>query len=288
MNTVIQRGDTPAAVRMIRRGLLAGLVAGCDSAPVSEPDVCLAQGIICTSVGTGRLGFNGDGLPAADTNLYWPQAVRFDREGRLVVADLNNFRVRRVETDGTVMTILGNGFHLASSEGLRATESPVDFPADVRFLPDGSYYVVAIHENRVLWVDTEAVVHVVIGDGNEGYTGDGAPARDAQLSGPSGMALADDGTLYVADTLNHAIRVVTPDGMINTLAGRGLPGFAGDGGPASGALLNNPTALTLDGDTLLVVGNGQWSRFADDGAIKADQPFVPTRIVRLKLPPVRS
>ncbi len=243
---------SPSPPRLDRLALLALLFGACTPAEEDVPDPCAAIGVICTTVGTGNLGFNGDGRPADETYFYWTQAVQFDLEGRLVVADMNNYRVRRVTDAGTVETLLGNGFHLSSTAGLRATDSPVDFPADIQFLPDGSFYVAAIHENRVLWVDTDSIVNVVIGDGNEGYTGDGRPAAKAQLAGPAGLALAEDGTLYVADTLNHVIRVVTTDGNINTLAGRGIAGYGGDGGPAIGALLHNPTGLALVGDTLYV------------------------------------
>lgn len=239
-----------ARTTLVGSVLLLGACTGPDSGDPADP--CAGTRVICTTAGTGSLGFDGDGRDAAETMLYFPNAVSIAPDGALIISDMNNFRVRRVGADHVVSTILGNGFHLGSSEGLRAVDSPVDFPADVRFLPDGSYYVVAIHENRVLRVDLDGVVHHVVGDGNEAYTGDGGPATGARLAGPSGLALAEDGTLYISDTLNHAIRVVDPDGTIHTLAGRGIAGFGGDGGPAEGALLNNPTGLALSGDSLYV------------------------------------
>lgn len=232
---------------------LVALLAGCASLPEADP--CAVDGVICTQVGTGSMGFNGEGLAADASMLYWPSAARFDPDDRLVIADLNNYRVRRMEY-GQLVTILGNGFHLGSSEGLRATDTPVDFPIDVRFLPDGSFYVAATHEARILYVDTGGYLHHVVGDGNLGYTGDGGPARDARLSAASGIALDEDGTLYIADTENHCLRAVLPDGTIETLAGRGLPGFGGDGGDAAGALFDSPTGLTLDGTTLYVADTG--------------------------------
>jgi sugar lactone lactonase YvrE len=232
-------------------------VAACVPEEGPPADPCASPGAICTVLGIGgSLGFNGDGLTATETMLYWPTAVRFDPLGHLVVSDLNNFRVRRVEEDGTVGTILGTGFHLGSTEGVPATTSPVDFPIDFRFAADGTFYVLASHEARVLWVDDATIVHWIVGDGNYGYTGDGSDAKSAQLSEPAGLARADDGTLYVADTQNHCIRKVDPQGFISTLAGRGFAGFAGDGGPAEAALMNAPTGLTLDGSRLYVSDAG--------------------------------
>lgn len=214
---------------------------------------CGEAGVVCTFAGVGgTLGYNGDGLPARESMLYWPTAVRFHPDGRVVIDDFNNWRIRAVEADGTLTTIAGDGEHLGSQDGVPATESSFDNPVDIRFAADGGFYVLPLHEARVAWVDPQGIVHHYAGNGYVGYAGDGGPAADAQLSEASGLALGDDGTLYIADTYNHAVRYVTPDGVIRTLAGRGLPGYAGDGGPLDGALFNQPGGIEVAGRTVYV------------------------------------
>lgn len=236
--------------------LIPSLLSACAGVEGDSADPCTVAGNVCTVVGTGQSGFNGDGLAPTETELYWPSAVRFNADGELLLADLNNFRVRTIGADGTMTTLVGTGEHLGSTDGAVATETPIDYPADIRFRDDGSYFVAAIHEGRVLHVDTEGVLHWYVGTGTLGYAGDGGLARDAQLSAASGIALDDDGTIYVADTENHCIRAVTAEGVIRTLSGRGLPGFAGDHGPAEGALLHRPTALEVAEGILYVADSG--------------------------------
>lgn len=230
------------------------LLLGCDGPRrVPEGPDCATPGNVCTLAGVGgSMGYNGDGLPAEETLLYWPTGIRFGPDGQVMVADFNNWRIRELTAEGTLETVAGNGLHQGSQDGLPAIESSLDNPIDLRFLPDGSWFVLPLHEARVAWVDTAGILHHYAGNGIPGLSGDGGPAIDAQISEAWGMDVADDGTLYIADTYNHCIRYVTPDGIIHMLAGLGLPGYAGDGGPADAALFAYPGSVHLAGRSLYV------------------------------------
>src|SRR5690606_20788881 len=117
---------------------------------------------------------------------------------------------------------------------------------------DGSIYVADSKTNRVR-VIRDGIVYPVAGNGADAYTGDGGPALEASLNWPTALELEADGSLLVADTLNHAVRRITPDGIITTVAGDGTAGFEGDGGPAAEARLSQPNGLAVAPDGTIYV-----------------------------------
>jgi sugar lactone lactonase YvrE len=189
---------------------------------------------VCRVIGTGDMGFNGEGLPALESWLYFPSVVRVAPDGRLVVVDFNNMRIRAVDPDGTLVTIAGSGDHAWSTPGAGVLETALENPVDVVFADDGRFFIAAQHEARVLLVDADGNVTPYAGTGDEGYAGDGGPADAAWLSELGGIAIARDAgagdTLYLSDTGNNCIRVVDPDGTLRTLAGAPEPGFVDGAG----------------------------------------------------------
>ena len=222
-------------------------ISGCSS---GAADVCAHDppGTVCAVAGTGELAFNRDGLPAARTAFYLPSEVRRGPDGLLYVMDFNNMRLRRIEANGTVSTIAGDGFHAGATEGVPATESSLENPIDFDFLPDGRVVFISYHDPRVLVIDTDGTLRRIAGaaqPGVSGDEGDGGPATEAQFIELAGIAVAPDGAIYVADDMAHRVRVIR-DGTVDTVAGNGLIGRLGDGGPARDAALAAPTALALD------------------------------------------
>lgn len=220
---------------------------GCGS---RASDVCehKPSGTVCPVAGTGEMAFIRDGLPAAQTTFYLPSEVRRGPDGLLYVMDFNNMRLRRIEADGTVSTIAGDGFHAGAMEGARATDSSLENPIDFDFLPDSRVVFISYHDPRVLMIDHDGTLVRLAGmaqPGVSGNEGDGGPATSAQFIELVGIAVAPDGTIYVSDDIAHRVRVIR-NGVVDTLAGNGLPGRLGDGGPAHDAALAAPTALTLD------------------------------------------
>src|SRR5262245_2148583 len=129
--------------------------------------------------------------------------------------------------------------------GEPALNQAIDFPSDVVSDEAGSLYVVSANQNRVYRIDVDGALTIVAGSAF-GFGGDGGPAVNARLAGPSGLARDSDGNLYIADTFNNRIRRVTVDGVITTIAGVGASGFSGDDGPATSAQLALPTAIARD------------------------------------------
>jgi sugar lactone lactonase YvrE len=201
------------------------------------------------------MGFNGDGLSARDTDLYLPMAVRVGPDSMLYVMDFNNHRLRRIESDGRVVTIAGNGQHAISVVDVPATESPMENPIDFAFAPDGTIYIVPFHDPRVLALGSGGMLRVVAGTGEAGDSGDGGPALDASFTELTGIAVADDGRIFVTDSASQRIRVFTVDGTVEALAGSGEDGYSGDGGSALEATFSRPEGLALDGAGNLYVAD---------------------------------
>jgi sugar lactone lactonase YvrE len=214
-------------------------------------------GVICTVAGTGQAGSNGDDGPALDQWLFAPRFGAVDPEGRFAFADYNNERIRRIEDDQLV-TIAGNGGHAYATDGVPALATPLENPASVAFAPDGTFWVYEQHGARVLRVDGDDVLTVFAGSvdapGYSLYFGDGGPARGGGLSQGNDLAVGPDGTLYVADTCNNAVRSVTPDGILHTVIAAGPPVTATTYAyctPADGEI-SWPWGLAVDGDALYV------------------------------------
>jgi sugar lactone lactonase YvrE len=234
--------------------VLGGASAACTTTGSDPCGADSAPGTLCPIAGTGDLGFNGDGLPARETSFYLPSQVRRGPDGLLYIMDFNNHRLRRIEKDGTVTTIAGDGFHAGAVEGIPATESPLENPIDFDFLPDGRIVFVSYHDPRVLLDDSDGTLRAIAGGpdaGERGDEGDGGPPLFARFVEIHGIAVASDGTIYIADSGANRVRVIRGgvDGSITTFAGsNALNGYTGDGGPATAAKLAEPSAIALDGN----------------------------------------
>lgn len=185
-----------------------------------------SNGKVWTVAGTGDAGFSGDGGPATQARLYYPESVAVDDDGVVYIAGANR-RVRRVSTDGMITTFAGNGERGDVIDGVLATETP--FQGVGRGLevgPKGSVYVGAI--NRVVKITPDGVVHIAAGNGESGWgLGDGGDAVDAAIN-VADIAVDDLGGIYITE-LENAIRYVDASGKINSVAGRGDYGYNGDG-----------------------------------------------------------
>ncbi|MGH8896178.1 MAG: NHL repeat-containing protein [Egibacteraceae bacterium] len=179
------------------------------------------SGTIITVAGTGIRGFSGDGGPATAANLFSPIGVAVTTDGALYIADADNCRVRKVDYSGTIITVAGTGTCGFSGDGGPATAANLDNPADIAVTADGTLYIADSSNHRVRKVDLSGTITTVAGTGTQGFSGDRGPATAANLSGPDGVAIAADGTLYIADSSNHRVRKVDPSGIITTVAGRG-------------------------------------------------------------------
>ncbi|WP_250279867.1 NHL repeat-containing protein [Frankia sp. Cppng1_Ct_nod] len=210
------------------------------------------DGTITTIAGTGIQGFSGDGGPATQAHLAKPTDMALDAAGNLYIADTDNNRIRRITTDGTITTIAGTGTGTGtdiqgfSGDGGPATQAHLTKPGGVVVDAAGNLYIADNGNNRIRRVTADGTITTIAGTGAEGFSGDGGPATQAHLANPGGVVVDAAGNLYIADTDNNRIRRVTTDGTITTIAGTGIQGFSGDGGPATQADLATPNGLGLD------------------------------------------
>ncbi|MEZ4364747.1 MAG: DUF4215 domain-containing protein [Kofleriaceae bacterium] len=208
-----------------------------------------ATGVITTSAGTGAAGFAGDGGPATSAAFNLPASVSVDGQGTLYIIDRGNQRIRRVDgATGTVTTIVGTGTAGFGGDGGPATSALVSSPSGLALDGQGNLFVADTGNHRVRRVDAATgVITTVAGTGAAGFTGDGGLATGAWLSAPQGVAVDGDGDLFIADSSNNRIRRVdASNGVITTVAGSGVGGFAGDGGPATAARLLAPASVAVD------------------------------------------
>ena len=203
-------------------------------------------GVIATVAGTGAGGYGGDGGAATSARLNWPWGVATDTIGNLYVTDGANHRVRRIDPAGVITTIAGTGLSGFSGDGGSAVLARLSDPTGVVVDTLGNVYVADAGNNRVRKIDSAGVITTLAGTGASGYSGDGGSAVQAQLDMPSGLAVDASGNLYVADHGNHCVRRIDPAGVVTTVAGTGVSGYSGDGGPASAAQLASPVGLAVD------------------------------------------
>jgi hypothetical protein len=168
-----------------------------------------ASGVITTIAGTGIAGSRGDGGPAVQARLRHPTGVDVDARGNVYVADAWNGRIRRVDPKGFISTVAGGGTIVAS--GVPATDVELIDPEHVAIGPTGNLYIEDTKSHRILLVDEDGIVSTFVGTGRRGSSGDGGPPSLAQLWSPSGMTLASDGVLYIADSENDRVRRVVVD-----------------------------------------------------------------------------
>jgi uncharacterized protein (TIGR03437 family) len=201
---------------------------------------------------TGGLTENVSALEAT-FNRVIPIAV--EESGAVLVGDILNHAIRRIGTDGRVRTVIGKGTAGFSPDGTRASEAQINAPTCV--MPDriGNIYFCDSDNLRFRKIDTAGIVTTVAGNGKGGFSGDGGPAIEAGISQRIFPALAADGTIYFSDVRNNRIRRIDPYGVITTIAGTGAEGYAGDGGPPSGAVFFQPLAVLLDGAGRLLIAD---------------------------------
>jgi trimeric autotransporter adhesin len=271
-----------------------------------------ASGNLTAVAGNGQYGSSGDGGPATSAELQWPEYISVDPTGVLYLGDLH--RIRKVTPDGAISTIAqlngqslvgtdlsenfyvgaladigvaGSGqlFKLSPSgaitlvagsgaqnyygDGGPATSAQLREPNGLALDQAGNLYLADSGNSRVRLVTPNGIISTIAGT-TSGFSGDGGLAVNAQLGSPQGLVLDGSGNLYIADGPNHRIRMITPDGIINTVAGTGQPGFSGDGGLATAAELNWPTGLAMDSAGYLYVAdtlNYRVRKIAPDGTI---------------------
>jgi sugar lactone lactonase YvrE len=167
-----------------------------------------ATGTISTVAGNGSLGYAGDGGPATAATLFYPTGVALDNAGNLYIADQNNQRIRKVDANGIITTVAGNGTAGYVGDGGPATSAAIDRPTGVSLDNAGGLYIAEYGGNRIRKVDVNGTITTVAGNGIPGFTGDGGLATNGQLNVPEDLALDSGGNLFIGDSNNARIRKV--------------------------------------------------------------------------------
>ena len=224
---------------------------------------------ITTFAGNGGVGYSGDGGPATLATLNYPRGLAFDSAGMLYIADVNNYRVRKVTPAGIISTVAGSGVYGNSGDGGPATLAQFSNPMGVAVDAGGNLYIADSTNVRIRKVTPGGIVATVAGTGVQGFSGDGGPATAATLNSPTSLIVDSAGNIYFADSSNQRIRRVGADGKITTIAGNGLDGFSGDGGLAISASMSFPLGLVKDpsGNVYFTDGNNNRVRMITPAGI---------------------
>ena len=271
------RLNQPKGVALAPSG--AFFIADCGNNRVREVS---PTGTISTVAGGGRPADGvGDGGPATSARLSCPTGLLLAPPGSpyppgtLFITDcasgngggVTASRIREVDTSGNISTFAGTGVAGFNGDGLAATATQLNCPSDVAMDPAGDLLVADAGNNRVRKIDqSSGLVSTVAGNGATGFGGDGVSATLVPVNGPTGLALDGGGDLLIAESQHARVRLVNPAGTIRTIAGTGVPGFSGDGGPATQATLSGPAQVTVDAAGDVVFSDANNSRVREVAA----------------------
>ncbi len=202
-------------------------------------------------------GFSGDGGPATEAKFYRPNNLAFGPDGSLYIVDKSNYRIRKIDSDGIVTTVAGNGSRGYSGDGGLATRAKLEGLYGIAFGPDGNLYIADNYNDCIRRVNSDRIINTVV---------------DADLHSPYGIAFAPDGSLYVSERHGYRISKVDVDGVVNTIAGSFLTsGFSGDYSLAINAKFNHPIGIAFDSSGKLYIAdywNHRVRRISTNGIIK--------------------
>jgi len=222
------------------------------------------DGIISTVAGNGNFGFSGDGGPATGATLNAPVGLAFGPDGGLYFSDAQNNRIRRISPDGIITTVAGNGTAGYSGDNGPAVVAMLNSPQGIAVSSQGEIFIADFNNARVRRVAPDGTISTVAGNGDFGFAGDGGPAISAMLGRPRSVSIGADATLYINDY--PRVRIVTPSGVIRTIAGSGTFTFGGDGGSPTAAGIS-PAWVSMGANGLLYI--------ADANRVRAIKPTLP-------------
>lgn len=204
-------------------------------------------GLLTTVAGTGEAGFSGDGGPATQAQLRQPHSIVFDPQGRLLICDIQNHRVRRVDLNsGQIETWLGTGEKKNPADGAALAGAPLFGPRAIDVGRDGKLYIVLREGNAMYEIDPKAGRYRLL--------------IDQGMKGPKGVSVAPDGSVYIADTENHKVQRVEPGTKkMSVVAGSGVRGDGPDGAPLE-CKMNRPHGVFVDKKGLVYIGDSEAHR----------------------------
>jgi trimeric autotransporter adhesin len=191
--------------------------------------------------------------------FYRPSAITSDRNGGFYVADEYDFRIRRIDASGKITTIAGNGTYGYTGDGGSGTNASIGIVYGLAVDNSGNIYFSDFLFSVVRMVNPYGIISTVAGSATAGFSGDRGPATQAAMFGPMGLAVDSTSNLYVADSLNNRVRVVSSSGIITTFAGNGTYSVVRSTGSAIGLPLGDPEGLALDSSGNLFITSYDYS-----------------------------
>lgn len=215
------------------------------------------DGIVTAFIGTGVQGYSGEGGPAVNAQLHSPAAILVDDTGNVIIGDIGNNVVVKVDTFGIMTRLCGdpNYAGIYEGDGMLAVNAKINQPVGLAMDVQGNLYIAEAGNSRIRKIDTNGIISTFAGSANAGYSGDGGYAVDAEINAPWGLVIDNAGNLYFAESVNNIIRKVRPSGIISTYAGTGSAGYSGDGASPRDATLNGPAGLAFDSAGVLYVAD---------------------------------
>lgn len=216
-----------------------------------------ASGIITTIAGTnGVIGYSGDGGPAINALLYHPTAIAIDNANNIYFADRNGDIIRKIDPVGIITTVSGQATTTCGvGDGGPLAQARFRAISALSFDQLNNLYIADFGCDVIRMVNNAGIINTIAGNGTHGFSGDGGPATLAQLAYPCKVAIDNTGNIYIPDAQNHRIRKINTSGIITTIAGTGISGYSGDGGPATLAQLSFPGSVIIDNGNNLYIGD---------------------------------
>jgi len=210
-------------------------------------------GTIVTVAGSGTSGYSGDGWPATSAQFTAVSDVFIDHKGNIYLPDVGDHRLRKVNTLGIMSTVAGTGIAGYNGDGIPASSAQLNTPLAVALDDTGNIYISDRNNFRIRKIDTFGIIRTICGTGVAGFSPDGSYADTAKLNFISCIKIDKSGTIYIAE--NIRIRKIGTDGKLTTIAGNGVEGFTGDGGPATAAEISGaPLSIDSAGNVFIVDG----------------------------------
>lgn len=203
------------------------------------------NGIITTIAGSGYYGYTGDSCLATNAGMAGPFDLTFDSKGNMYIADAINNRIRKVNIHDSITTIAGTGIGGYNGDSILAINATLNYPMGVAVDSIGNVYVADRDNHRIRKIDTAGIITTIAGTGVKRYSPDSVKADTAALEGPIRIRVNEKGEIFFTDSIERVRKIVK--GIITTIAGNGIEGYSGDGGPATMAELS---AAAIDLDTL--------------------------------------
>ena len=212
-----------------------------------------ASGTISTVAGTGVAGSEGDGGPATEAQLNRPNAIAVDADGNLFVGEYSGYRVRKIDTSGTITTVAGIGTKGGAGDGGPANAAQFNFISGLAVDGSGNVYVSDMNEARIRKIAPDGRIATIAGTRSGNRSGDGGPAVEAQITTPGGLALDSSGNLFLTEFWAGRLRKIDAAGIITTIAGTGEQSSTGDMGLATDAALDRPRNVAVASNGRLYV-----------------------------------